>query len=75
MKDTKELLDFEIYPNLDRAETVKDLNPQDKGCPPLKIEAFRELVGNPESAVSWKAKRLLSKHSKNGEHNTDRVKG
>jgi hypothetical protein len=31
VKDTKELLDFEIYPNLDRAETVKDLNPQDKG--------------------------------------------
>ena len=31
MKDTEELLDFEIYPYLDRAETVKDLNPQDKG--------------------------------------------
>ena len=30
-KDTKELLDFEIYPNLDRAEAVKDLSPQDKG--------------------------------------------
>ena len=29
MKDTKELLDFEIYPHLDRAEAVKDLNPQD----------------------------------------------
>ena len=27
----------------------------------MRIEAFRELVGNPESAVKWKAKRLLSK--------------
>lgn len=24
MRDTKELLDFEIYPKLDRAEAVKD---------------------------------------------------
>jgi DNA primase len=47
---------------------------EEKGLPALKIEAFRELVGNPESAVRWKAKRLLSKQSKNGEHNTDRVK-
>ncbi len=31
MKDTKELLDFEIYSNLNRAEAVKDLNSQDKG--------------------------------------------
>ena len=31
MKDTKDLLDFAIYPSLDRAEAVKDLNPQDKG--------------------------------------------
>jgi len=29
--DTKELLDFEIYPKLDRAEAVKDLKPEDKG--------------------------------------------
>jgi hypothetical protein len=28
MKDTKDLLDFEIYPHLDRAEVVKDLNPK-----------------------------------------------
>jgi hypothetical protein len=28
MKDTKDLLDFEIYPHLDRAEVVKDLNPR-----------------------------------------------
>ena len=48
---------------------------KEKGLPALKIEAFRELVDNPESAVRWKAKRLLSKQSKNGEHNTDRVKG
>ena len=31
MKETKNLLDFEIYPNLDRAEAVKGLNPRDKG--------------------------------------------
>jgi hypothetical protein len=28
MKDTKDLLNFEIYPHLDRAEVVKDLNPK-----------------------------------------------
>jgi len=48
---------------------------REKGLPALKIEAFRELVGNPESAVRWRPKRLLSKQSKDGEHNTDRVKG
>jgi len=48
---------------------------REKGLPALKIEAFRELVGNPESAVRWRPKRLLSKPSKDGEHNTDRVKG
>jgi DNA primase len=48
---------------------------KEKGLPALKIEAFRELVGNPESAVRWKARRLLSKQSKKGEHNTDRVRG
>ena len=48
---------------------------KEKGLPALKIEAFRELVGNPESGVRWKAKRLLSKQSKKGVHNTDRVKG
>ena len=31
MKDTKELLDFDIYPSLDKAEAVRDLNPQDRG--------------------------------------------
>ncbi len=31
MRDTRDLLDFDIYPNLDRAEAVKDFNPQDKG--------------------------------------------
>ena len=30
MRDTKDILDFDIYPNLDRAEAVKDLNPQDE---------------------------------------------
>lgn len=47
MGDTKELLDFEIYPNLDRAETVRDLEPQDRGdyykltCPECgKREAY-----------------------------------
>ncbi len=48
---------------------------KEKGLPALKIEVFRELVGNPESGARWKAKRFLSKQSKNGEHNTDRVKG
>ena len=27
MRDTKDILDFDIYPNLDRAEAVKELNP------------------------------------------------
>jgi hypothetical protein len=48
MKDTKELLDFDIYPNLDKAEAVRDLNPQDRGkyylltCPQCgKRETYR----------------------------------
>jgi len=48
---------------------------KEKGLPALKIEALREIVSNPESGVRWKAKRLLSKQSKKGLHNTDRVKG
>jgi hypothetical protein len=28
MRDTKDILDFDIYPHLDRAEAVKHLNPQ-----------------------------------------------
>jgi len=48
---------------------------KEKGLPALKIEVFRELVGNPESGARWKAKRFLSKQSQNGEHNTDRAKG
>jgi hypothetical protein len=27
MRDTKDLLDFEIYPNLDRVKAVKEFNP------------------------------------------------
>ena len=52
MRETKDLLDFEIYPNLDRAEAVRDLNPQDKGkyyiltCPQCgKREAFLYKTG------------------------------
>ena len=48
---------------------------KEKGLPALKIEAFKELVSNPESGVRWKAKRSLSQQSNKGLHNTDRVKG
>ena len=47
MSDVKDLLDNEIYPRLDRAEALRDLDPQDKGgyflltCPNCrKREAF-----------------------------------
>lgn len=47
MLETKEILDYYIYPNIDLAEAVKDLSPQDKGryylinCPECKHrEAF-----------------------------------
>ncbi len=52
MRDIKDLLDYEIYPNLDRAEAVKDLEPRDKGkyylltCPQCgKKEAFLYKTG------------------------------
>jgi len=48
---------------------------KEKGLPALKIEAFREILSNPESGIRWKAKRLLSKQSRKGLHNRDRVKG
>jgi hypothetical protein len=31
MKDTKDLLGFEIYPHVDRAKAVNNLNSQHKG--------------------------------------------
>ena len=48
---------------------------KEKELPALKIGAFREIISNSENGVRWKAKRLLSKQSKKGLHNTDRVKG
>ena len=52
MRDIKDLLDFEIYPHLDRAEADKDLEPRDKGkyylltCPQCgKQEAYLDKTG------------------------------
>ena len=52
--EMRDLLEYEIYPKIDRAEALRDLNPQDKGsnflltCPECgKREAFIYKEGKP----------------------------